>query len=135
MTAAERDARRTRQYLLARFWDAGLGFWRRGAGSTAWILTLALVAITVVNVVVQYGVNVWYRAMFDAIDRRDAHGVVRQSLVFLPLTVANVTLAVAALHARMTTQRRWREWLNGHILDRWLTGGRYYQLNLVADDH
>ncbi|HLY38391.1 MAG TPA: ABC transporter ATP-binding protein/permease [Candidatus Binatia bacterium] len=135
MTAVERDARRTRQYLLARFWDAGLGFWRRGAGSTAWILTFALVAITVVNVGVQYGVNVWYRAMFDAIDKRDPHGVVRQSLIFLPLTVANVTLAVAALHARMTTQRRWREWFNGHVLDRWLAGGRYYQLNLVAGDH
>jgi vitamin B12/bleomycin/antimicrobial peptide transport system ATP-binding/permease protein len=129
------DERRTRQYLLAVFWEAALGFWRRGSGSTAWILTAALVTITLVNVGVQYRINVWYRAMFDALDRKDASVVFHQSLVFLPLTVANVALAVAALQARMTTQRRWRAWLNAHVLDRWLSGGRYYQLNLVAGDH
>jgi ABC-type uncharacterized transport system fused permease/ATPase subunit len=35
----------------------------------------------------------------------------------------------------MTSQRRWRAWLNNHILDRWLQNGRYYQLNLVGRDH
>jgi putative ATP-binding cassette transporter len=35
----------------------------------------------------------------------------------------------------MTLQRRWREWLNAHVLDQWLTSGRYYQLNLVPGDH
>ena len=132
---AAQEERRTRQYLLAIFWDAALGFWRRGAGPTAWMLTAALIAITLVNLGVQYRINVWYRAMFDALDRKDAGGVLSQSLIFLPLTVANVSLAVAALHVRMTTQRRWRAWLNGHVLDRWLTAGRYYQLNLIAGDH
>ena len=32
----------------------------------------------------------------------------------------------------MTTQRRWREWLNNHLVDRWLKNGRYYQLNLAS---
>jgi hypothetical protein len=35
----------------------------------------------------------------------------------------------------MSNQRRWRAWLNHHVLDRWLTGGRYYQLNFVSGDH
>ena len=35
----------------------------------------------------------------------------------------------------MTTQRRWRAWLNNHLLDRWLRHGRYYQLNLISGDH
>src|SRR5262245_27671123 len=111
----ERDPRRTRQYLLACFWDAALGFWRRGAGPMAWLLTLALVTFTLVNVGVQYQINVWYRAMFDAIDHRDAGGVVRQSLVFLPLIVANVAVALATVHTRMTMQRRWRAWLNAQV--------------------
>jgi putative ATP-binding cassette transporter len=132
---ARDDDRRLRQYLLAKFWDAALGFWRRGAGPAAWLLTGGIVAVTLVNVFVQYRINVWYRTMFDALEKKDMHAVLVQSLVFLPLTVANVTLAVAALQARMTTQRRWRAWLNGHVLDRWLAKGRHYQLNLVAGDH
>jgi putative ATP-binding cassette transporter len=35
----------------------------------------------------------------------------------------------------LTLQRRWRAWLNAHVLDQWLTNGRYYQLNLVPGDH
>ena len=124
-----------RRYHLACFWDAALGFWRAGARSTAWPLTIVVLAVTVVNLGVQYRINTWHRAMFDAIEHKDASAVWHQSLIFIPLTVANVTLAVAALWARLTTQRSWRAWLNGHILDRWLRQGRYYQLNLVSGDH
>jgi putative ATP-binding cassette transporter len=35
----------------------------------------------------------------------------------------------------MTLQRRWRKWMTGQLIDRWLISGRYYQLNLVSGDH
>jgi putative ATP-binding cassette transporter len=35
----------------------------------------------------------------------------------------------------MSMQRRWRAWLNDHLLDRWLDGGRYYQLGLISGGH
>jgi putative ATP-binding cassette transporter len=117
------------------FWEAALGFWRRGSGSRAWPFTIAIIAVTVTNLFVQYQINAWHRTMFDAIERKDGGAIVTQSLLFLPLTVANVTFAVAALWARLTTQRAWRAWLNGHVLDRWLGKGHYYQLNFVAGDH
>src|SRR5262245_4899764 len=132
---AEQDDREARQYLLATFWEAALGFWRRGAGVTAWTLTILLVVLAFVNLAVQYRLNVWNRAMFDALDHRDAAAVTWQSLIFLPLTVANVGIAAASVYGRMTTQRRWRAWLNGHVLDRWISSGRYYQLSLIPGDH
>jgi putative ATP-binding cassette transporter len=131
----EREDGDTRQLLLGYFWESALGFWRRGSGSMAWVLTVTIVVVAVVNVLVQYEITVWYRTMFDALDKHDGSGLLRQSLLFLPLTIANVGLAVAALHGRMTMQRKWRAWLNGHVLDRWLANGRYYQLNLVSGDH
>src|SRR6476646_3567026 len=42
---------------------------------------------------------------------------------------------VLQVYVRMTNQRRWRGWLNNHLLDRWLKHRRYYQLNLVGGDH
>jgi vitamin B12/bleomycin/antimicrobial peptide transport system ATP-binding/permease protein len=132
---AGQDDREARQYLLATFWDAALGFWRRGAGATAWTLTILLVVLAFVNLAVQYRLNVWNRAMFDALDHKDAGAVMRQSLIFLPLTVASVGIAAASVYGRMTTQRRWRAWLNGHVLDRWISSGRYYQLSLIPGDH
>ena len=73
--------------------------------------------------------------MFDAMDKRDAGGVLHQTLIFVPLLAAVVVVAAAATYAKTTLQRRWRTWLNARVLDRWLTSGRYYQLNLVPGDH
>ena len=125
--------RRTRRYLLATFWETALGFWR--SGWTAWLLTAALIAITLANLFVQYRINVWNRHLFDALEAKDGSEVLRQALIFVPLTVANVSMAVAAIYTRMSTQRTWRRWLNGRVLDRWITGGRYYQLGFVSGDH
>src|SRR5258707_12168310 len=131
----EDEDQQTRQYLLARFWEAALGFWRRGGGRTAWLLTLTVITIALVNLGLQYRLNVWHRAMFDALDKRDGSGVLYQSMIFFPLIFASVSVAAAATYAKLTLQRGWREWLNAHVLDQWLTSGRYYQLNLVPGDH
>jgi putative ATP-binding cassette transporter len=123
----------TRHYLLATFWETARGFWR--SGWTAWLLTAAIITITLVNLLVQYGINVWNRHLFDALEAKNSGEVWSQALIFLPLTVANVSLAVAAIYTRMTTQQRWRRWLNARVLDRWITGGRYYQLTFISGDH
>ena len=129
------EEQQSRQYLLARFWESALGFWRKGGGRTAWLLTFMVIAIALVNLVLQYRLNVWHRVTFDALDKRDGSGLLHQALIFFPLIAAIVGVAAAATFAKMTLQRRWREWLNAHVLDHWLTGGRYYQLNLVPGDH
>jgi putative ATP-binding cassette transporter len=129
------DEQQTRQYLLARFWESALGFWRKGGGRTAWLLTFMVIAIALANLVLQYRLNVWHRVTFDALDKRDGSGLLYQALIFFPLIAAIVGVAATATYAKMTLQRRWREWLNAHVLDHWLTGGRYYQLNLVPGDH
>jgi putative ATP-binding cassette transporter len=131
----EDDDQQTRQYLLARFWEAALGFWRKGGGRTAWLLTFTVITIALMNLGLQYRLNVWHRAMFDALDKRDGSGVLYQSMIFFPLILASVSVAAAATYAKLTLQRRWRDWLNAHVLDQWLAGGRYYQLNLVPGDH
>src|SRR5262249_11456341 len=125
----------TRQYLLARFWEAALGFWRSGGRAVAWGLTVVVVVIALLTLALQYRLNIWHRAMFDALDKRDAGGVLYQTLIFFPLIAAIVVVAAAMTYAKMRLQRRWRAWLNAHVLDQWLTGGRYYQLNLVPGDH
>lgn len=132
---AEDDDQKTKQYLNARFWEAALGFWRQGGGRTAWLITVTVITVALVGLGVQYRLNVWHRAMFDALDKRDSSGVLYQSMLFFPLILTSVGVGVAATYAQMTLQRRWRDWLNAHVLDRWLTNGRYYQLNLVPGDH
>jgi len=129
------NSRHTTQYLLARYWEAALGFWRKDARRTAWLLTIAVFSLALLNLGLGLLLNIWNRIMFDGLENREMSTVVFQSMVFLPLVLASLAMAVADTYSKMSLQRRWRAWLNGHVLDRWLTSGRYYQLTLRAGEH
>src|SRR6188508_924624 len=107
----------TRRYLLARYWEAALGFWRADARRTARLLTLAVFTIALVNLGLAYRMNVWNRVMFDALERHDSAVVVRQSVILFPLILATVAMGCANTFSKMTLQREWRSWLNSHVLD------------------
>ena len=127
------EARKT--YLLTRFWISARGYWGRGGDRLAWPFSIGLMLLIVGTVGFQYGINVWNRAIFDAIEKRDSATVFHLSALFFPLAIGSVAFGVAQVFARMGIQRRLRAWLTHSVITRWLTNGRYYQLNLVDGDH
>lgn len=124
-----------RHYLLKRFWISAKGFWGVAGGRLAWVLTGGLLVLIFLQLSFQYGINLWNRAIFDAIERRDAAVVLHLTAVFFPLAIGSVLLGVIQVYTRMGIQRRWRAWLTSSVISRWLKNGRYYQLNLVSGDH
>ena len=134
LTPEEAEQARKR-YLLTRFWISARGYWGSNGDSLAWPCSIALLTLIGMNVGFLYGINVWNRAIFDAIEQRNAGTVYFLSAVFLPLVLGSVVLVVAQVSLRMTIQRRWRSWLTTAVIARWLANGRYYQLNLIGGDH
>src|SRR5438128_6162925 len=124
-----------KDYLLTRFWISARGYWGKSGDRLAWVFSIGLLILIVVNVGFQYVINVWNRAIFDAIESRDVGTVYYLTAVFFPLAIGSVLLGVAQVFARMGIQRRWRAWLTNAVMTRWLANGRYYQLNLVGGDH
>jgi vitamin B12/bleomycin/antimicrobial peptide transport system ATP-binding/permease protein len=124
-----------KEYLLTRFWISARGYWGRKGDRLALPFSAGLLVLIVGTVGFQYGINVWNRAIFDAIEKRDAGTVYHLTAVFFPLAVGSVVLGVAQVFVRMSIQRRWRTWLTTSVISRWLANGRYYQLNLVGGDH
>lgn len=124
-----------KRYLLTRFWISAHGYWGAAGDRLAWPFTIGLLTPIVGTVAFQYGINVWNRSIFDAIEKRDSATVFHLTAIFFPLAIGSVILAVAQVYARMAIQRRWRAWLTNSIITRWLASGRYYQLNLVSGDH
>jgi putative ATP-binding cassette transporter len=124
-----------RRYLVRRFLASAGGFWGRHGNATAWLLSGALALVVVLNLGTAYGMNLWNRAIFDALEKHNGSDVLFITLIYFPLLAASVGLQLALVFTRMTMQRRWRAWLNDHLVDRWLSRGRYYQLNLVEGDH
>jgi putative ATP-binding cassette transporter len=124
-----------RQYLLTRFWISARGYWGENGGRFAWVLTGSLLVLILLNLLFQYGINVWNRSIFDNFQKKDSAAVLWLTGVFFPLAIGNVFVGVTQVYVRMGIQRRWRQWLTNSILSRWLAHGRYYQLNLVEGDH
>ena len=133
--SSEEAEQARKEYLLTRFWISARGYWGKNGDRLAWLFTIGLLLLIVVHVAFQYGINVWNRAIFDAIEKRDAASVYQLTAIFFPLAIGSVLLGVAQVFARMGIQRRWRAWLTNAVVSRWLTNGRYYQLNLVDGDH
>jgi vitamin B12/bleomycin/antimicrobial peptide transport system ATP-binding/permease protein len=124
-----------RRLLLRRFWQSAGEFWGKDGPRQARLLIAVVLLLILLNLLASYGMNVWNRAIFDALEKRAPHTVLLLSMVYFPLLAASVCLVVGQVYARMTMQRRWREWLTHHLFDRWLVNGRYYQLHLVQGDH
>jgi ABC-type uncharacterized transport system fused permease/ATPase subunit len=92
-------------------------------------LALFLIAIVLIQLLVQVLLNLWNRHFFDALERKDADALWIQAQLFLPLAVTSVMLAAISVWGRMTAQRRWREALTRHVLEKWLENDRYRRLN------
>jgi putative ATP-binding cassette transporter len=122
--------------LVRRFWHTARGFWSHPKSwKVAWLMTACLVALVVGQLIFSYQLNLWNKAIFDALEKKDSATVLRQAIIFIPLAIGSIAVAVCVVYARMRTQRRWRAWLTEHTITRWLAKGRYYQLNLIEGDH
>ena len=87
------------------------------------------------QLVFQYQLNIWNKAIFDALEKKDSATVLRQAHDLHSARGRQHRGRGRVVYARMRMQRRWRAWLTEHTITRWLAKGRYYQLNLIEGDH
>jgi putative ATP-binding cassette transporter len=113
---------------LRRFWKTGLGYWIGPSGGS---LIGMLVVCVVLQLLVQYRLNLWNRDFFNALGARDAGQIWRETRMLLLLVTASVTLSVAAVWGRMTFQRLWRDWLTRGLIGNWLADQHYQRVGFV----
>ncbi len=124
-----------RRLVLWRFLHTARRFWTEPGSARAWILSAGLLAIILAVVAAAYAMNVWNRAIFDALEQRNAPVVGKLALIYLAILGVSVAFSILQVHLRTALQRAWRGWLTSRLVARWLDHGRYYQLNLVTGDH
>jgi vitamin B12/bleomycin/antimicrobial peptide transport system ATP-binding/permease protein len=111
------------------------GFWKGKSAGASWALTGGLLTLALAQLAVQYRLNYWNRDFFNALERRDAGRLWEQALIFAPLACLSISLSVASIWGRMTTQRKWRGWLTKHLLGLWLKADRYRRLKFVTGEY
>ncbi len=93
---------------LRRFWRSARGFWRGPTARLAWGLMALLVVVTVLQLLVQYRLNLWNRDFFNALEFRNGAEVWHQTHLLALFAALSIGLAVIAVWGRMTFQRSWR---------------------------
>ena len=95
---------------------------------SAWAITAAVVALTLVQIGLQVRLNLCNRDFFDALEKRDHAQFLWQMGLFTVLALAGIAAAVLQLHARQTLQVWWREWQVRHLQRRLLSESCHYRL-------
>ena len=116
------------------FFSLARGFWSGATKRKAWVLTIAVFAFLIANLVVALGINRWNKFFFDALERKDIESVTIGVALILGLALAAAAAAVGLVHVRLRLQLRWRQWLTHELIGRWLSDRRFYQLTIVTGE-
>lgn len=93
-----------------------------------------LAAIVVLNLAVVYVavlLNEWNRTFYDALQNKDQAVFWQQVGWFTILAFSAIVIAVYKFYLTQLLELRWRAWLTGHYLKRWLSMQAFYRLELA----
>ncbi|TNF53637.1 MAG: ABC transporter ATP-binding protein/permease, partial [Burkholderiales bacterium] len=99
-----------------------------------WKARALLAAIVLLNLGAVYMlvlINEWNRVFYDALQNRDAPVFWRELGRFTYLAFGFIVIAVYRLYLTQLLEMRWRAWMTGQYMDRWLADKAFYQLELT----
>lgn len=111
------------------------GYWFGHRNTTDRWLVLALVVLTICQVIVPILVNLWSERLFDALEQRSMHDLVLMIAAVGGIAAFSVTTTTLHLRIKRRLQLGWRRWLTKKLLDRWLSRARHYQVAFQPGDH
>lgn len=118
-----------------RFLDLAGGYW---SGDEKWrvrALTLALVVLTIGQVVVPVLINIWSERLFDALEQRSMDRFYTMIGAVGLIIAFNIVNTILHLRVKRRLQIGWRRWLTRKVLDNWLVRGRQHQITYLPGDH
>lgn len=116
---------------LKAFWRMLISYWGCKDSLPAWGLLIAIVSLTGGSVYLATRFNSWYKAFWDTIQEYNLDGFKMQIVMFAILATIHVCITVYNAYLRSCLAIRWRTWLTGKTMDRWLKDRNYYKLQLL----
>ncbi|WP_137178967.1 ABC transporter ATP-binding protein/permease [Roseomonas sp. AR75] len=112
-------------------WRLARGWARAEPWTVAWLVGAAL-ALILLQLAVDWGIALWHRTTFDALEQRQAGAFGPQALAFAGLMTAMMLTSVGRLWTRQAIGFRWRRWLVLRLQGAMLEEGRHHRLAMEA---
>ncbi|MEI6269724.1 MAG: ABC transporter ATP-binding protein/permease, partial [Methylococcaceae bacterium] len=98
--------------------------------------TLALIALTILQIALAVIITEWSAALFNVLEQHSMSGLLAQIGYLVLIFVAS--MVVTALHMKVKRQLQigWRSWLTERVIGQWMNKGRHYQvLHIQTVEH
>ena len=104
------------------------------ASEQKWKARALLASIVALNLGLVYMAvlfNDWNKLFYDALQEKNAAVFWSQLGRFTWLAFGFIVIAVYKFYLTQLLEMRWRAWMTGHYLDRWLSNQAFYKLELM----
>jgi putative ATP-binding cassette transporter len=118
-------------HFLRKIWALASPYFASEERIRARLMLAGILALTLMQIVVQIRFNWWNADFFNALEKRDQAAFFYQILTFVVLASASMGVTVFQLYLKQSLQLRWRRWLTRRLTQRWLENGLHYQLNFI----
>lgn len=109
-------------------WELIKQYWRSEHRKSAYILYTVMVILTMAVVVTEVAITYWANYFYNALQAYDKAAAIRLLGVFFLIAFTYIALAVSRYYVSQIFGLRWRRWLTGQLINRWLRGRGYYYL-------
>ncbi|MEI8171362.1 MAG: ABC transporter ATP-binding protein/permease [Rhodoferax sp.] len=117
--------------FTAQAWDLTRPYFDSDQKWQARGLLLAIVLLNLGLVYMAVLFNDWNKLFYDALQEKNATVFWAQLGRFTYLAFAFIIIAVYKFYLTQLLEMRWRAWMTGHYLERWLSNHAFYQLELA----
>jgi vitamin B12/bleomycin/antimicrobial peptide transport system ATP-binding/permease protein len=118
---------------IATVWRIAVPYFRSEDKLAGRTLLAAVIAIELALVGDSVLVNQWRNRFYNALQEKDWHGFVRETIVFCLLAAVAVVLSVYQTYLNQWLQIRWRRWMTTKYLGEWLHDANHYRMQLQGD--
>lgn len=109
-------------------------FWNSDCRHIRW-RTAALIALTVMQVLIAVLITEWSSSLFNALEQHSTSKLWTQFWLALLILAANMGITFAHLTLKRGIQLDWREWLTNRLVGQWMNDGHHCQITHMPGKH
>ncbi len=121
----------TAQATSRKIWTLAAPYFRSDEKWKARALLAGIVLLNLASVYMLVLNNDWFRLFYDALEKRDQTVFWQQLGRFTYLAFAFILISVYKFYLTQLLEIRWRTWMTGHYLQRWLSHHAFYKMELA----
>ncbi|MGZ4989734.1 MAG: SbmA/BacA-like family transporter, partial [Methylobacter sp.] len=114
--------------FVIKFTKLASPFWQSEHRSLIRKRTIALIFLTVLQIVIAVMITEWSATLFDMLEQRDMSGLFVQIGRLTLIFAASMTVTALHLKVKRDLQISWRSWLTARVIGQWMNNGHHYQI-------